>query len=117
MANPYDKARELAGELQGSEEFTTLKGLHDQVNSDEVAKRMLDNFRNVQLGLQEKQMQGQEITEEEIQEAQKQFELVQQHEVISKLMEEEQRMSQLVGDINKIITEPLEALYGTGEEQ
>ena len=115
MANPYDKARELATELKGSEEFTKLSDLHAQVNEDEVAKRMLDNFRNVQLGLQEKQMQGQEITEEEVQEAQKQFELVQQHEVISQLMEEEQRMSQLVGEINKIITEPLEDLYGVNE--
>ncbi|WP_416149164.1 YlbF family regulator [Salipaludibacillus sp. HK11] len=117
MANPYDKAKELAKELQASDEFTKLSDLHSQVNEDEVAKRMLDNFRKVQMELQQKQMQGEQISEEEIQSAQQQFELVQQHEVISKLMEEEQRMSQLVGELNKIITEPLEGLYGVDQEQ
>ncbi|MBU9711278.1 YlbF family regulator [Evansella tamaricis] len=115
MVNPYDKANELAQVLKESSEFSELKNLHDQVNQDEVAKRMLDNFRNVQLELQQKQMQGEQITEEEIQQAQQQFELVQQHEVISKLMEAEQRMSQLITDINKAITQPLEELYGAGE--
>ncbi|MDG5786388.1 YlbF family regulator [Evansella sp. AB-P1] len=117
MANPYDKAHELASVLKESEEFTLLKNLHDQVNSDEVAKRMLDNFRNVQVELQQKQMQGAQITEEEIQQAQKQFELVQQHETISKLMESEQRMSQLITEINKVITEPLEELYGAAPQE
>lgn len=117
MANPYDKAHELAKELQESDEFTKLSDLHNEVNKDEVAKRMLDNFRQVQMELQQKQMQGEQISEEEIQSAQQQFELVQQHEVISKLMEEEQRMSQLVGELNKIITQPLEGLYGVEQEE
>ncbi|PYZ98863.1 hypothetical protein CR205_09920 [Alteribacter lacisalsi] len=117
MANPYDQAHELARVLKESEEFGKLKELHEVVNSDDVAKRMLDNFRQVQMELQQKQMQGAQISEEEIQNAQKQFELVQQHETISKLMEAEQRMSQVIGDINKIITEPLEELYGAQGEQ
>ncbi|WP_096440270.1 YlbF family regulator [Alteribacter populi] len=119
MANPYDKAHELARVLKESEEFSKLTELHEVVNSDDVAKRMLDNFRKVQIELQQKQMQGAQISEEEIQNAQKQFELVQQHETISQLMEAEQRMSQVISDVNKIITEPLEELYGAegSEEQ
>ncbi|NJP36608.1 YlbF family regulator [Alkalicoccus luteus] len=116
MADHFEKANELAEALQASEEFTTLKQLHEDIESDEVAKKMLDNFRSVQMELQQKQMQGEQISEEEVQQAQKQFELVQQHEQIMKLMEEEQRMSQLVGEINKIITSPLEVLYGTEEQ-
>ena len=117
MVNPYEKAQELASALRETEEFTNLKSLHVEVNSDEVAKRMLDNFRNVQMELQQKQAQGAQITEEEIQQAQQQFELVQQHETISKLMEAEQRMSQLISDINKEMTKPLEELYGAEPEQ
>ncbi|CAM3943628.1 YlbF family regulator [Alkalicoccus chagannorensis] len=112
MANPFDKAQELKEELKASEQFTTLKNLHDEVNNDEVAKKMLDNFRELQMSLQQKQMNGEEISEDEVQQAQKQFEVVQQHEQIMKLMEEEQRMSQFVGELNKIVTEPLEELYG-----
>ncbi|MBB5173256.1 YlbF family regulator [Texcoconibacillus texcoconensis] len=116
MTKVYDKAHELARELNESEEFTNLEQLHQQINEDEVAKRMLDNFRQVQMDLQQKQMQGEQISEEEIQSAQQQFELVQQHEAISQLMESEQRVSQMITDLNKIITEPLEKLYGTPEE-
>lgn len=115
MTKPFEVAQELAVALKNSEEFVTLKNLHDEVNKDEVAKRMLDNFRNVQLELQQKQMQGEQITEQEIQQAQKQFELVQQHETISKLMEAEQRMSQVITELNQAITAPLEELYGAGD--
>lgn len=116
MSNVYDKAHELSRSLHDSDEFQQLKNLHVQVEEDEVAKRMLDNFRNVQLELQQKQMQGEQPSEEEITQAQKQFEMVQQHEVISLLMEQEQKVSTVIGDVNKIITEPLEELYGNPDD-
>jgi cell fate (sporulation/competence/biofilm development) regulator YlbF (YheA/YmcA/DUF963 family) len=115
MTNPYDKAHELGGVLKESDEFKQLAELHALVEADVEAKPMLDNFRMVQMELQQKQMQGIELTEEEIQKAQSVFEVVQQHELIAKLMESEQKMSQLIGEINRIIAEPLEALYGAGE--
>ncbi|MDQ0299886.1 cell fate (sporulation/competence/biofilm development) regulator YlbF (YheA/YmcA/DUF963 family) [Salibacterium salarium] len=117
MSNVYDKANELSSELRDSDEFQNLKNLHEEVENDEVAKRMLDNFRSLQLDLQQKQMQGEQPSEEEITQAQQQFEMVQQHEVISKLMEVEQQMSTIISDLNKIITEPLEELYGSPEDQ
>lgn len=117
MSNIYDTAHELKRTLAESEEFKGLKSLHDQIEADDIAKKMLNNFRNLQLELQQKQMQGIQITEEEAQQAQQQFELVQQHELISKLMEAEQRLSVIIGDINKIITEPLEEIYGNPDQQ
>ncbi len=112
MANVYDKAHELKRELAASEEFKALKSFHEQIEQDEIAKKMLENFRNIQLDLQKKQLQGVQITEDEAAQAQEQFEAVQKHELISKLMEAEQRLSMIIGDINKIITEPLEEIYG-----
>jgi len=112
MSNVYDKAHELAKVFKEGEDFKQLKQLHEEVSSDPAAHNMLENFRKVQIELQQKQMQGMQITEEEVTQAQQQFELVQQHEVISKLMEAEQRVSVLIGDLNQIITEPLEELYG-----
>ena len=58
----------------------------------------ITDFRDVQLRLQQKQMAGEEITQEEVTQAQKTVALVQQHEKISQLMEAEQRMSMLIGD-------------------
>jgi cell fate (sporulation/competence/biofilm development) regulator YlbF (YheA/YmcA/DUF963 family) len=116
MSNVYDKAQELKQALAESEEFKALKSLHTQIDQDDIAKRLLENFRQLQLDLQQKQMQGVQITEEEAQKAHQQFELVQQHELISKLMEEEQRLSVVIGDLNRIITEPLEEIYGNPNE-
>ncbi|MDA1476042.1 YlbF family regulator [Bacillus sp. CLL-7-23] len=113
--NLYDTAYELEKALRQSEEYSHLKSLYDDVNADESAKRMFDNFRDIQLNLQQKQMSGEDITPEEVEQAQKSVALVQQHDKISKLMESEQRMSMLIAELNKIIMKPLEELYGNPE--
>ncbi|MCY8489461.1 YlbF family regulator [Bacillus atrophaeus] len=113
--NFYDAAYDLEKAIRESEEYTRLKGLYDEVNADESAKRMFENFRDVQLKLQQKQMSGEEITQEEVEQAQKTVALVQQHEKISQLMEAEQRMSMLISELNKVIMKPLEELYGSVE--
>ncbi len=48
MMQTYD----LEKALRNSDEYSRLRGLYDQVNADESAKRMFDNFRNVQSQLQ-----------------------------------------------------------------
>jgi cell fate (sporulation/competence/biofilm development) regulator YlbF (YheA/YmcA/DUF963 family) len=111
--NLYDQANELERALRESDEFLQLKKMYDEVNSDESSKKMFENFRDIQLRLQQKQMSGEEITQEEVEQAQKTATLVQQHEKISKLMEAEQRMSTVINDLNKVIMKPLEELYGS----
>jgi len=111
--NLYDVANNLERALRESDDFKNLKRLYDEVNADESASKMFENFRNIQLNLQQKQMQGQEITQEEIDQAQKSVQLVQQHELISQLMAAEQRLSMVVTELNKIIMKPLEEMYGS----
>lgn len=113
MPNIYDSAYDLEKAIRESEEFKSLKNAYDAVMNEPSAKQMFDNFRDTQMILQEKQMQGQEITEEEVERAKKVVELVQQHQGIAKLMEEEQRLNLVINDISRIITKPLEELYGT----
>ncbi len=116
MANIYDIAHELGKTIKESDEFKLLKQLHEEIEKDQAANQMLENFRRMQMELQQKQMQGMQITEEEAQKAQQLFELVQQQPIISKMMEAEQRLSVIITDINRIITEPLEELYGNPEQ-
>ncbi|MDQ0268962.1 YlbF family regulator [Cytobacillus purgationiresistens] len=113
--NLHDSAYEMEKVIRESDEYTALKKAFDEVNADPSAKAMFDNFRNVQMELQQKQMAGQQITQEEVDQAQKTVALVQQHEQISKLMEAEQRMSMAITELNKIIMKPLEDLYGSAE--
>ncbi|HHY21013.1 MAG TPA: YlbF family regulator [Bacilli bacterium] len=112
MSNLYDKAHELSRALRTSNEYVAMKDLYEQVMNDTETKKIFISFRDLQLSLQRKQMQGEQITEEEAVEAQKQFELVQQNELMTKLFEAEQRLSMIVADVNQIITEPLNEIYG-----
>lgn len=115
--NLYDVAYSVEKAIRESDEYKQLKQMYDVVNSDEGAKRLFESFRNIQLSLQQKQMMGEEITQEEVEQAQKQVALVQQHDKISKLMEAEQRMSMVVNELNQIMLKPLEELYGSMEQQ
>src|SRR5699024_9691670 len=117
MANVYDNAYDLEKAIRNSDEYQKLKQCYDELEQDETGKKMFDNFRDLQLQLQEKQHKGEEISEEEAQSAQQQLELIQQHEGISKLMQAEQQMSTIINDLNGIITKPLEELYGPPEDQ
>ncbi|MDQ0861400.1 YlbF family regulator [Bacillus sp. V2I10] len=112
-ANVYDLGYDLEKALRESDDFKTLKRLYDEVNADNSARTLFESFRDIQLNLQQKQMSGQEISPEEIEQAQKSVALVQQHDKISKLMEAEQRMSMTIAELNKIIMKPLEELYGS----
>lgn len=110
--NLHDAAYDLERVIRNSNEFQDLKKMYEAVNADEAAKGMFENFRNIQMQLQQKQMMGEEITQDEVEQAQKTVALVQQHETIGRLMEAEQRMSVIINELNQIIMKPLEELYG-----
>jgi cell fate (sporulation/competence/biofilm development) regulator YlbF (YheA/YmcA/DUF963 family) len=110
--NVYDAAYALEKAIRQSDEYTQLQQMYNVVNEDPAAKNMFDNFRQIQMNLQQKQMMGQDISEEEVQQAQSTVALVQQNEKIAGLMQAEQRMSQAIGELNQIIMKPLEDLYG-----
>jgi len=60
-------------------------------------------------------MIGQKIMRDEIEEVQKIGEVVQRNEKIVRLIEAEQRMNMLIIELNKIITKPLQEIYGNFE--
>lgn len=117
MPSIYDSAYDLEKAIRESEEFKELQVAFEAVMNDSSTRQMFENFRDTQMKLQEKQMQGQEITQEEVEEARKIVELVQQQEDISNLMEREQRLNVVINDLSKIITKPLEELYGLDSDE
>jgi cell fate (sporulation/competence/biofilm development) regulator YlbF (YheA/YmcA/DUF963 family) len=110
--NLYDSAYALETAIRQSDEYIHLKQMYNEVNADPAAKQMFDHFRQIQMNLQQKQMMGQEISPEEVQQAQTSVAHVQQNEKISRLMQAEQRMSMIIGELNMVIMKPLEELYG-----
>ncbi|GIN37997.1 YlbF family regulator [Heyndrickxia oleronia] len=111
--NLYDYAYELEKALRNGAEYKHLKAMYEAVLQDAFAKNLFDGFREIQMSLQEKQMTGQDISEEEVQKAQTVAAQVQQSPKIVQLMEAEQRMSMAINELNKIIMKPLDELYGS----
>jgi cell fate (sporulation/competence/biofilm development) regulator YlbF (YheA/YmcA/DUF963 family) len=111
--NFYNAAHELEKAIRESDEYKLLMQSFAEVNADNTAKSMFDNFRQIQMNLQQKQMMGQEITQPEVEQAQKAVALVQQNPKIFRLMQAEQKMSMIIAELNQVIMKPLEEMYGT----
>lgn len=109
--NIYDTANALEKELRDSEEYTVLVAAFNEVKKDEAASKMYFDFQEVQIKLQQKQMSGEQITEEEIAEAQNLAQTSGENDVIKGLMEAEQRLSTLIEDLNRIIMKPVQDVY------
>jgi len=114
--NVLENAHLLEESLRNSVEFLQLKELYKELQKDEEAKQLFDQFRGIQLKLQEKQMANMPIEEEEVIQAQQLVAAVQQNEKIVALMEAEQKMSNVIMEINKIVMKPLEKLYSGQED-
>ena len=114
--NIHDVAYELQKAIAENDDFKTLKESYAAVQADTASKNLFDEFRTMQLSLQQKMMQGQEITEEDNQQAQEVVVRIQQDAKITKLMETEQRLNVVIGDVNKIIMKPLEELYSAQQQ-
>ncbi|PHA02535.1 hypothetical protein COE51_02780 [Bacillus pseudomycoides] len=109
--NMHDVAYELQKVITENPDFQALKVSYAEVQADAEAKQLFDRFRTMQMELQQKMMQGEQLTDEDNQKAQEVVAFVQQNAKITNLMQAEQRLNVLIGDLNKIIMKPLEDLY------
>lgn len=117
MSNLYDHAYFLEKAFRDSDEFQGLKKAFDTVMNNEITKKMFEQFRDTQVAIQEKQLQGLEITEQDIEKAQQMYEVVTEQKDIVALFDAEQRLNVIIGDITRIITKPLDDLYNGYEAQ
>jgi len=109
--NLYDHANQLEQALRESDEYQVIQNAYAKVKENQESKDLFDEFRETQLNFQQKQMQGEEIGEEELQKAQEQAQKIENDSNISELMAAEQNMSQVFQEINQIIVKPLDEIY------
>lgn len=117
MANIYDTINKLELEVRNHEAYTDLKSALEAVQADEAANSVYTEFRQLQMSVQMKAQMGQEVTDEEIKNAQELQGKMTDNEIISRLLEKEQQLSRLLDDINNIITRPIQEIYGAPNQQ
>ena len=111
MINIYDDINKLQATFRKTEEFVNLQKAVEAVREDEESKVLFTNFRDVQMKFQEKQTAGEELTEEEYVYLQKTAQLAQQDMKILAMLEAEMALSTVIQEVNRIITQPIQALY------
>ena len=110
MSNIYDSANQIEREIRELPEFKALKDAYETVQANEEDKLFKD-FQAMQIELQEKQMSGQEFSDEDAMKAQEMAVKIQSEEVINDLMQKEQGFSTIINDLNRIIMTPVRDLY------
>ncbi|MNJ47136.1 YlbF family regulator [Paenibacillus fonticola] len=111
--NIYDKAHDLAKALRESQEVSDITAAMKLVDADPESKRMLDDFRQQQNDVQQRMMNGDMPSPEEMEKMEKLFEVLSLNLNIRRLFDAERRLSVIIQDVNKIITDSLQHLYGS----
>ena len=111
MSNFYDTANQLERELRQSEEFTAVKEAFEAVQQSEEAKSLFEGFRDMNAKFLQKQVNGEELTEEDSTYANDLYQKASSNEAIQTLMQAEQRLNTVMQDINRILTTSLQELY------
>ena len=110
-ANLYDTANQLEREIREDAAVQALSASFKRLKENEEAYGLFKEFQTFQQELHQKMMSGEELSDDDAQQAQALAEKVQTEEIISDLMKHEQAFSLVVNDLNRIIMNPLRELY------
>ena len=101
----YNIAHQISREIENSEERKAYDNARKNLEHDQGAVSMLRDFREKQIELEIKAMQGQKPSDEEIDRLRKLAEVVGMHRPLSEFLTAEMRLLQMMNDIHKIITD------------
>lgn len=107
----YNEIAKLESIFRETKEFKVLQETVEEVKKDEEARTLFVNFRNIQQKLQQKQMAGEELLEDEYVYLQKTAQLAQQNVKILAMLEAEMAMSTVIEEVNRMLVEPIQSLY------
>lgn len=109
--NIYDDLNRLEATFRKTAEFSEVQQAVEVVSADEESLTLFKNFRDIQLTLQEKQMAGEEIGEEELANAQETAQLAQGNAKIMAMLESEMKLSGLIEEVNRVLMKPVQDIY------
>lgn len=111
VVNIYDTANEMSRQLVETQEYQNLKKAFDALKADSEAFESFKKFQKMQVAAQKKQMQGQKPSDDEIKAIQTIAQEISGKKAVQDLMNQERQVDQMLQQVNKTITEPLQSLY------
>lgn len=111
--NIYEDLNNLEATFRKTAEFAEVEQAVEVVRADEDALKLFINFRDIQLTLQQKQAAGEDIGEEELQNAQETAQLAQENPKIMAMLESEMKLSGIIEEVNRVLMKPIQDIYET----
>ncbi len=105
MTNVYDAAHGLAKAIKESEEYKQYNEIKQVVSGNEDLTAMLNDFQAKQFEIQTKQMMGEEIGQEMLEQIQTLYGIMMQNPTAAQYLQSEIRFSLMMNDIYKILGE------------
>jgi len=109
--NPYDKAHELVRAIQADERYRRLAVALRLLNANPEAKKKLDLFRNLQMEVNQAELLGQPVAEEQVQQVALEYAKLSRNKLIGEVFDAEAGFIQLFSDIQQIIQKGLESEF------
>ncbi|MDO4903461.1 MAG: YlbF family regulator [Limosilactobacillus sp.] len=111
VVNIYDNANDMSRQLVETQEFQALKKALDELKADSEAFESFKKFQNMQASAQQKSMTGQNPTDDEINAIQTLAKEISGKPAVQNLMNAERQIDQMLQQLNKTITGPIQDLY------
>ncbi len=99
----YDKANELAKELQQSEDYKEYSRLKEIVTADDQTKSLLSDYKKLQMEAQASMLSGGEPSEETMDKLKKLGEVLMFKPEVAQYFAAEYKFQTIISDIYKII--------------
>ena len=98
-----DSAKKLKQELENSEEYQNYLELRKKVMEKEGSKKMLRDYQNLMMKMQNKRMSGEELGEEEKEKLQNLQNFIEINDNVKKYLEAEYEVSKMLNEIQRIV--------------
>lgn len=103
--NVYDQAHNLARAVKESEEFKQYDYLKKVIDQNEELSKMIKDFQAKQFELQAKQMMGEQMPADMMQQVQELYQIIMKDPTAAQYMQAEMRFSLMMNDVYKILGE------------
>lgn len=103
--NVYDEAHNLARALKESDEYKQYADLKAAASQNEELAAMLNDFQSKQFEIQAKQMMGEELGPEMMEQVQSLYQILMKDPLAAQYVQAELRFSMLVNDVYRILGE------------
>lgn len=111
MVNIYDTANELSRQLKETQEYQNLKKAFDDLKAEKDTFETFKKFQQMQANAQQKQMTGQKLSQDEINAIQTIAKEISTKPAVQTLMNQERAVDNMLQQLNKTITSPIQELY------